>query len=376
MKTKSVFFPFMLGLVLLSASSCKKNDPDKILNDQIVSEWERVSDSILTHTRVPGMIVGIWAPDRNLQWVTGKGKANVATGEKPVPVMKFRIGSITKTYTYTVLLQLTDENKLNLSDKLTTWFPDFPNAGSITIRMLCNHTSGIPDYTETMPFMYSLITNPLKKWTGQELADLVKSEPFYFSPGTDFKYSNTNTILAGLIIEHITGNSLATEIQRRVLDPLHLINTSYPTDINIPGSFVHGYDWVWEPDTTIMPDVAQMYDPSMAGAAGAMISTVNDLKTWVEDLYKGTLLKAETQAQRLTTVLAPGEDCEEYGLGIMFKTNPPMWGHTGTIPGYKNWAGYCPSKNVTIVISYNTLTEKPMILASRLMNIYLDAVKE
>lgn len=92
-------------------------------------------------------------------------------------------------------------------------------------------------------------------------------------------------------------------------------------------------------------------------------------------INKGTLLKPETQAQRLTTVPAPGEDCEEYGLGIMFKTNPPMWGHTGTIPGYKNWAGYSPSENITIVISYNAIFAKPMDLAVRLMNIYLKATK-
>jgi len=92
-------------------------------------------------------------------------------------------------------------------------------------------------------------------------------------------------------------------------------------------------------------------------------------------INKGTLLKPETQAQRLTTVPAPGEDCEEYGLGIMFKTNPSMWGHTGTIPGYKNWAGYSPSENITIVINYNGTFAKPMDLAVRLMNIYLKATK-
>ncbi|MEI7501425.1 MAG: serine hydrolase, partial [Bacteroidota bacterium] len=107
----------------------------------------------------------------------------------------------------------------------------------------------------------------------------------------------------------------------------------------------------------------------------ALVADVYDLKNWVEQLYKGTLLKPETQAQRLTVVPAPGEDCEEYGLGIMHKINPPMWGHTGTIPGYKNWAGYCPSKNVTIVICYNATSAKPMDLASRLMNIYISTVQ-
>jgi len=154
----------------------------------------------------------------------------VATGEKPEPAMKFRMGSITKTYTYTVLLQLVDEKQIKLSDTIKAFFPDFPQADSITIRMLCNHTSGIFDYTETSTFMAGLMTDPLKKWTGQEMIGLVKTEPFYFSPGTNFKYSNTNTIMAGIIVEKITGNPIATEIQRRILDPLHLTNTIYPSD--------------------------------------------------------------------------------------------------------------------------------------------------
>jgi len=86
------------------------------------------------------------------------------------------------------------------------------------------------------------------------------------------------------------------------------------------------------------------------------------------------LLSPATQAQRLTVVTAKEEACEEYGLGILHKINPPMWGHTGTIPGYKYWAGYCPEKNVTIVINYNAVTSKQMDLAVRLMNIYLEAV--
>jgi D-alanyl-D-alanine carboxypeptidase len=368
----------LLGCFLFMVCSCKKkSDTDfSKVNEQIVAQWERVSDSILGTIRVPGMIIGIWAPNRDLAWVRGKGKANVATGEKPDPSMKFRMGSLTKTYTYTVLLQLVDEKSLNLSDKLSLFLPDFPKADSITIRMLCNHTSGIFDYTETTPFQIGLMTDPYRVCTSQEFIDMVKSEPFYFSPGTNFKYSNTNTIIAGKIIEQITGNPVEMEIQQRILTPLHLANTIYPSDHNMPVPYVHGYDWIWDSDTTHFPDVAEAYDPSIGGAAGAMVADVYDLKSWVENLYKGTLLTPATQALRLTVVPAPSEDCEEYGLGIMHKINPPMWGHTGTIPGYKNWAGYCPSQNVTIVISYNSTQSKPMVLACRLMNIYLQAVKE
>lgn len=374
MRTGSWFAFILLGGIMILILSCKKkSDPDAgQLNSQIVAEWERVSDSILAASGIPGMIIGIWAPDRSLSWVVGKGKANKITGEKPDPHMKYRIGSLTKTYTYTVLLQLVDEGNITLSDTLSKFFPDFPKADSITLKMICNHTSGIFDYTETDTFRIGLITTPLKKYNAQELIDMVIGQPFYFDPGTAFKYSNTNTILAGMIIEQITGNDVSEEIQQRILDVLQLANTSYPEGNLLPGSFMHGYGW-FDGDST---DVSQAYDPSIAGASGAMITDVYDLKTWVEHLYKGTLLTEGTQAQRLTVIPAPGEDCEEYGLGIMHKTNPPMWGHTGTIPGYKNWAGYCPEKNVTIVINYNMTTHKPMELAVRLMDYYIRAVSE
>jgi D-alanyl-D-alanine carboxypeptidase len=376
MKRIACFSALLFGCLFFLVCSCKKkSDPDyTAVNEQIVAEWERVSDSMLSKVRVPGMIIGIWAPGRGLAWVTGKGKSNVATGEKPDPGMKFRMGSLTKTYTYTVLLQLVDEDSLRLTDKLSRFMPDFPKADSITMTMLCNHTSGIFDYTETTPFQVNLMIDPFRVWSGQEFIDMVKTEPFYFSPGTGFRYSNTNTIIAGEIIRQVTGNPVEIEIQQRIITPLHLANTFYPSGYNMPGPYTHGYDWIWDSDTTHFPDVAEAYDPSIGGAAGAMVADVYDLKNWVETLYRGTLLKPATQAERLTVVPAPGEDCEEYGLGIMHKINPPMWGHTGTIPGYKNWAGYSPELNVTIVISYNSTQSKPMLLACRLMNIYTAAI--
>jgi len=370
---KSTLFVLILVMSPALFSCNKSEDPDySALNNQIVAEWERVSDSILATSSVPGMLIGIWAPDRNLTWVVGKGKANLATGEKPGTAMSYRMASLTKTYTYTVLLQLADAGTISLSDKLDKYFPGFPKADSVTIRMLCNHTSGIFDYLETNAFLVSLVTNPLKKWSNQEMIDLVRDEPYYFSPGTTFRYSNTNTIFAGAIIQQITGNLAATEIRQRILDPLHLVNTHYPDNPELPVPFVHGYGWGDEDRT----DVSEAYDPSFAGDAGAMITVLDDMKVWVKTLYEGTLLSPQMQAERLTVVPAIGEDCEEYGLGIMHKIDPSMWGHTGTIPGYKNWAGYCPEKNVTIVISYNATTDHPMVLAVRLMKIYMETVKQ
>ncbi|MEI8005994.1 MAG: serine hydrolase domain-containing protein [Bacteroidota bacterium] len=374
MKTSAILSFILTVTILISVCSCshKSEPPVTFNNDLIVAQWDKASDSIYAASGIPGMLIGIWAPDRNLAWIKGLGIANKATGEKPDASMQFRVGSITKTYTYTVLLQLADQKFISLEDKLSKYMPDFPRADSVTLKMLCNHTSGIFDFAETEAWRLNLITNPLRKWTSDELIDLAKAEPYYFTPGSGFYYSNTNTIIAGRIVEMITGTSIATMIRNRLFTPHNLLNTFYPSDNFIQGRFIHGYGW-YAGDTT---DVSQAYDPSLSGAAGAIVADIYDMKKWVELLYKGSLISDSTQARRLTTVPAPGEDCEEYGLGIMHKISPSMWGHTGTIPGYKNWAGYCPEKNVTIVISYNSTSAKPMVMATRLMTIYLGAVKK
>ncbi len=370
-------FSFIVIIIGFSVISCKKySEPDfSVVNNQIITQWENVSDSILVNSRIPGMIIGIWAPDHNLVWINGKGKANVITGERPSPAMKFQIASITKTFTYTVLLQLLDEGKLSLSDKLSKYLPGFPGSDNVTISMLCNHTSGVFDYSSSSAWLEAVQQNPLRKWFNMELVEYAAAEPYIFSPGSGFMYSNTNTLLAAQIVEVISGNSMADEIRQRILTPLHLSNTTYPNDQFMPPDYIHGY--LWQSDTARFPtDVSEMYDVSLFGAAGAMASDVTDLKNWVEHLYKGTLLNPSTQAERLTVIPAPGEDCESYGLGIMFKTDPPMWGHTGTSFGYKNWMGYCPTLNLTMVICYNATTDRPMVLANRLMDVYLKSLNQ
>ncbi len=147
---------------MLFLISCDKNNETESINNEIITEWENVSDSVLTNSGIPGMIIGIWAPDRNLSWVVGKGTANVSTGEKPDPSMKYRIASITKTFTYTVLLQLIEEGKLSLSDKLSKFLPDFPEADNVSVRMLCNHSSGIYDFSTSPGYNEQVLSDMLK----------------------------------------------------------------------------------------------------------------------------------------------------------------------------------------------------------------------
>jgi D-alanyl-D-alanine carboxypeptidase len=180
MKNTERFLIPALFIAILSVVSCKKNsDPDyTVVNNLIITQWESVSDSVLANSGIPGMIIGIWVPDRNLVWVAGIGKSNLATGEKPDPFMNFRMASITKTFTYTVLLQLTDEGKLSLTDKLGKFLPDFPKSDSVTIKMLCNHTSGIYDFTESDDFNIQLMSNTMRKWKNLEIISFAAAGPY------------------------------------------------------------------------------------------------------------------------------------------------------------------------------------------------------
>ena len=351
----------------IRASTDTPVDPGQAKNGEIISYYEALTDTLVSNNKVPGLIVGVWAPDQNLSWVKAKGKANIASGDLMKDYYQFRIGSITKTFTYTVLLQLADKELLSLDDKLSTYFPDFPNAGNVTIKMICNHTSGIYNYFNSSIFTNQMIANPLKVWDPQEFLDIAKDQPYYFSPGTGYEYSNTNTVMAGMIVEKITGNKIEYEIRKRIIEKINLNNTYYPADNLYLGQHSNGYGWIGFGDSKA--DVTQAFDPSCAGASGAIVSNIYDLKTWIEAAVKGTFLSSAMQSQRLTPVSST--EFSSYGLGLgSMKTgnNGIIWGHSGTIYGYKSAAYYWPAKNVTIVISFNTVEDDPALLLFQMLD--------
>ena len=342
-------------------------DPGQAKNGEIIRYYEALTDTLVSNNKVPGLIAGVWAPDQNLTWVKAKGKANVASGDLMKDYYQFRIGSITKTFTYTVLLQLADKGLLSLDDKLSTYFPDFPNAGNVTIRMICNHTSGIYNYNKSSIFNNQMITNPLKVWDPQEFLDIARDQPYYFSPGTGYEYSNTNTVMAGMIVEKITGNKIEYEIKKRIIEKLGMNNTYYPVNNLLPGQHSNGYGWWGFGDSRA--DVTEAFDPSCAGASGAIVSDIYDLKTWIEAAVKGTLLSPAMQSQRLIPVSST--EMVSYGLGLgSIKTGSSgfVWGHTGVIYGYRGVAYYWPAKNITIVISFNTVEDDPSLLLFQMLD--------
>jgi D-alanyl-D-alanine carboxypeptidase len=280
------------------------------------------------------------------------GTADLANGRPMSVGDHVRIGSITKTFVAVVALQLVAERRLRLDDRVSTWLPGvLPYGNTVTVRELLNHTSGVPEYTGVL--LQIIATQPGTPWlahrTPEELVALVSHQPPLFPAGMGWTYSNTDYLLVGMIIERITSRTLAAQVKRRILDPLGLRETSFPADTpTLPAPAARGY----LPGTDNTPLDVTEFNPTIYWAAGAMISTVDDLARFYRALLTGALLPAAQRRQMLTYVDAGGFG---YGLGIFVLDTPcgPAIGHNGAVPGFIADVFTSPDGNRQVVLSSN-----------------------
>ncbi|MCA1697072.1 MAG: beta-lactamase family protein, partial [Actinobacteria bacterium] len=177
--------------------------------------------------KIPGVTVSITAPDKTFLW--SYGVADKTTGRKLSPGDHFRIGSTTKTFTATAVLQLVDEKKIGLDDTLETFVPGVPNGATVTMRHLLNMRSGLPTYSDA-EFLAAYQADPLMpSWTHTDVVAFLQRTPVSFAPGEQFDYSNSNYLLLGMILEKVTGQSAEQVISERVIRKLELGQTSVPT---------------------------------------------------------------------------------------------------------------------------------------------------
>ncbi len=323
-------------------------------NDKLINYIEHYSDSMLTDALQPGMIISITKGDKVI-YEKAKGLANIDSKAPMVTDFRFRIGSLTKTFTCTVLLQLVDEKKLSLDESIEKYFPALPNAKNITVRMLGDMTSGLYNYSEAKEFDDSMQAHPKKLWKPEELVEVSVRNGTYFEPGKGWHYSNTNTTLLGMIIEKITGNKLPEEIKTRITDKLGMKQTDFPDVPEIWGSHPEGYGeddskWVYP-----LIDVTTKYNPSWGWAAGAMVSTIADLKLYLKALSEGTLISKESMNERKKPGLE--RDGLKYCFG-MFILGDSYIGHNGSYPGFHNISVHSPKTGVTAIIFYNTQSNR------------------
>ncbi|MFJ9694783.1 serine hydrolase domain-containing protein [Kitasatospora sp. NPDC101183] len=291
-------------------------------------------------------------------WRGGAGVADLATGE-PVPARaRFRIGSVTKTLVATVVLQLAGERRLSLDDTVEHLLPGaVPNGGGITLRQLLNHTSGLFNYTDA-PGIDPQTEDQWRAWlagprwhtyTSADLLALATTRAPYFPPGQGWHYSNTNYLLAGMIVEKVTGNPWQEEVEERIVEPLGLRDTSMPgLSTRLPGPHAHGYVKL----STGPVDVTEL-DPSVLSAAGSGISSAADLDRFIAALLGGELLEPAQLAEMTRTVEAgPGR---AWGLGLARFDTPcgAFWGHSGDLPGYSTMLAGSADGHRRFTLSYN-----------------------
>jgi D-alanyl-D-alanine carboxypeptidase len=301
------------------------------------------------------------APGAAAQLEVGNERFTVAAGvaelgrRSPLsPQSRFRVGSITKTFVATVVLQLVEEGRLGLDAAVAESLPELlPYGEVITVRQLLGHTSGLPEYLDDaiwQGIMKNRVFHPT------ELVRAATARPLLFPPGSSWSYSNTNYIVAGLLVERVTGNQLGEELQRRIFGPLGLGHTSFPTTTaRIDGAHAHGYI------PTQPPTDVTWVNPSHAWAAGAIVSTVGDVSRFYRSLLSDQLLGAEMLSAMRTTVPDPKEPGESYGLGLMRWETPcgTIWGHNGEIPGYHAWSFHAEdgSRSLTEMASMSLFPE-------------------
>ncbi len=303
---------------------------------------------------IPGAFIAIYIPGY-APYVKSVGYANLQARAPFRLGDKFRVGSNTKTFVVTVLLQLADEGRLRLDDPISRFNIGVrvPNGNNITIRQLCEMRSGLFEAYNTPQFNALNIT-PQTRIAPQQLVRWAVAQKPLFAPGAKWNYSNTNYVILGLIIESVTHDTVGNQIRKRLLRPMALKGTSFPDTIAMPAPYSVGYGLNgkggWE-------DVTHEIPPSITWAAGAMISTVPDMKRWVKSYVLGTMNSKRMQAARLRCLPTGKGKGLDFGLGI--GCSGGWYGYTGGLPGYNTGAYYLPTKDITLITFVNAQREQP-----------------
>lgn len=317
----------------------------------IIAQLDAAFDEAFSVFPIIGCTAAVWVPGQDGTWAKTRGVANINAGRPLLYNDVTPIGSITKSFTGIVILQLVDENLLTLDESITRFNLNIPNSDNITVRMLLNHTSGLFDYLQNPAVLQRLDEDDKQYFSPQELIAYAVAEPPLFAPGTAVSYSNTNFVALGIIAEQLTGNSIGDEIQTRITIPLQLQYTYLPTTVFPKGEYTHGYTT----DGVLLKDFTY-FSPSVTWASGGIFSNLRDLKTWVEALGTGALISPETFAQQLIIVppppfFGPAEPFAGSGLGVLVLG--PFIGHTGGTQAVSAAAYYYPAQEATIVVIFN-----------------------
>lgn len=315
--------------LLLLALLLSLNVKSQTFNPQLAA---MLQDTLSYYTglisNIKGLSVSVYIPGQGM-W---QGTSGISyTGAAITEGMEFGIASNTKLFTSTAMLILQENGIISLDDQLQDWLPTYPNIDpNITIRQLLNHTSGISDPIFVSPWMDTIMANPTRVFTPAEVVGWTGAPTF--APGTNWGYSNINYILAGMIAETATGQSIAQIIRDSILTPLNMDSTFYDVEEAAMGVIAHcwwnGIDY---------HDTSRVGINSAGGAAGAVFSTSSEMSQWYHALFSGQIINQASLGE-LTTFVGTGNAASDYGLGLERETTQgrTYWGHGGAIWGYRS----------------------------------------
>lgn len=325
----------------------------------------RSSLDALTESGVPGALVMVTRDGTTTTIASGSSSAAVFS---PVtPTATTRIASVSKAFNAATVLDLVNSEALQLSSTIGEFLPELPSSWHpVNVAQLLQHTSGLPDYIKSPKFLDDFIADPQMQRTPLELLGYVTGEPLEFPPGTEYSYSDSDNIVAGLIVEAVSAAPYDEQLAKQVLVPWGLSATSLPNSSSLPTPAILGYavddsgdDAPTDPPTADLIDVTYLINPSLAWASGGMISTAADLDRFIRRYAAGGDLTPELlEAQRQFVVGdsgPPGPGVNESGLGIYSYTTScgEFLGHTGNMPGYTVFAAASPDGAYSAVLIAN-----------------------
>lgn len=369
------------GLASAPVAASESRQAAKPVDPALAQALEQVLAQASRNQQVPAIALAVSVPGYQT-WYGSRGLADRRSGVRAEPTHRFRVGSLSKLFVATVAMQLVEEGTLDLNAPIGMWMPKVvPAADRMTLRQLMNHTSGLNDYLDN-PFMRRVLQNPRRVWAPAELVAVAVERGPYFQPGAAgrWRYSNTDYVLLGMLIEKVTGNSLAEELHQRVIDRLKLQNTFFEPDDRVQGPMMRGYagngDWT---------DL----HPSYAWGAGSIVSTVEDLTRFGQALFEGRLMSPGTLTTMLSFVdggSSFGLRGMEYGLGVMRYRIPVgpgsngrqrpaalslALGHIGGVGGYRAALWYLPESKITIAAGFNEANVDPVPLPNTVLQAIL-----
>jgi len=318
---------------------------------------EQIASSYTTNNAFMGTVLVVEGDHVLLD--KGYGMASLEWQVANIPEAKFRLGSLTKQFTATLILLLQQDGKLSINDPVSEYLPDAPPAwAKITLANLLGHTSGIPNFTNLKEFG-SWSTSP---HTPQEEIAFFRDKPLDFEPASKFDYSNSNYIVLGVVIEKVSGKKYADLLRERIFEPLGMKDSGLDSDELVLPKRAEGY----RPGANGI-EVARSESMSIPWSAGAIYSTTGDLLKWEHALFGGKILSPDS----LKLMTTPGKG--GYGLGVVIENHVGVRivTHDGGIEGFNTHMAYVPDKQIAVVVLSNVNGAAPGTMGSQLMNTVL-----